>query len=155
MKKLAIILVVIIMCFAFTACKDESEPTTTAETSVVHTLPPTEVVTDEYEWAEVDCDITIFDENGNAIVYPESFETFAVVGSTDEDSYIKLKVTDEAKDVLSAIDSKENLALMINGDTYGDVTYCGEPFNGEIEIGHSFAYEQICNIATVIRGLFN
>lgn len=135
-----------------TACEKNTEPT---EPTITHTLPPTENVSVDYEWVEIDCYMTISDADNNVIVNPEDFTTFAVVGSTDEDSYIIVKVSDEATATLNSVADKSQLFLLIGGDSFGDVSYGDGEFTGEIELGHSLPYEQVCNLATTIRGLFN
>ena len=81
--------------------------------------------------------------------------TFAVVGSNDEDSYVIVKVSDEATDALNNVADKSQLCFLIGGDSFGDVSYGDGEFTGEIELGRTLPYEQVCNLATTIRGLFN
>lgn len=155
MKKFIAIICVVLLAVSFTACKNDTQPTEATNETEVHTLPPTESVPDEYEWAEIDCYMTICDQDNNVIVAPEEFTTFAVVGSTDEDSYVIVKVTDEATATINNVTDKSQLILLIGGDSFGDVSYGDGEFTGEIELGHSLPYEQVCNLATNIRGLFN
>lgn len=155
MKRFIALLCVIILAFCITACGNEAETTTPTDATIIHTLPPTENVSTDYEWAEIDCYMTISDYDNNAIAGPEDFTTFAMVGSTDEDSYIIVKVSDSATDALNNIADKSQLMLLIGGDSFGDVSYGEGEFTGEIELGHSMTYEQVCELATTLRGLFN
>lgn len=151
MKKLTIIALVIMTCILFCACgeKEEKEPNTT------HTIPPTQAAVAEPEWAEVDCDIILANpENMETILYAEDFETFAVIGTTDEDSYIKIKVTDEATKMIKTLGELPTLQLIVNGDTIADITIDPATFNGEIEFGEDTPYEVLCQCASFIRGLF-
>lgn len=156
MKRILALLCVAILVFSLTACKGNSDVTdTTTQATEMHTLPPTENVSTDYEWAEIDCYMTISDYENNAIANPEDFTTFAMVGSTDEDSYIIVKVSEEATTALNNVADKSQLLLLIGGDSFGDVSYGEGEFTGEIELGHSMTYEQVCELATTLRGLFN
>ena len=155
MKKIIALMCVGLLAVSITACKNDPQPTEVPNETEVHTLPPTENISDDYEWAEIDCYMTISDADNNVIVNPEDFTTFAVVGSTDEDSYIIVKVTEQATEALNNVADKSQLFLLIGGDSFGDVSYGEGEFTGEIELGHSLPYDQVCNLATTIRGLFN
>ena len=155
MKKLIAFLCVILMAICMTACNNTSDTTETIAETQTHTLPPTESVSDDYEWAEIDCTMTITDSENNIVVYPEEFTTFAVVGSTDEDSYVIVKVSEEATTAINNVADKSHLFFLIGGDSFGDVSYGEGEFNGEIILGKSLPYDQVCNLATTIRGLFN
>lgn len=154
MKKLLCILAVVLVCASFCSCTNKGDTTPTAEPTTTHTLPPTENTTTEYEWAEIDCELALTDKDGNTVAYADDFETFAIVGSTDDDSYIIVKLTDEATDIINTTSDVSELSLSINGEVYSDVTFPDE-FTGEIEIGNNMTFEQVCELATTIRGLFN
>lgn len=152
MKKLALFALILILCLVFTACTEDTTPTE----STNHTLPPTEatVSTQEYEWAEIDCVITMTDESGNVVLQLDDFVTFACVGSTDTDSCIKLKLTDDASSELKSM-GNATYTVDIDSTTQETVTIDTKTFTDEIEIGHDLSYEQVCELATTIRGLFN
>lgn len=152
MKRILSIIAVTLVCVCFASCTNKETPSTT-DATIAHTLPPTENVSTEYEWAEIDCELAINDKDGNSVLYAEDFATFAVAGSTDEDSYIIIKVTDEATDMINTIGTSD-LSLTINNEVCYDVCF-PEEFTGEFEIGKAMTYEQVCELATTIRGLFN
>ncbi len=152
MKRILSIIAVTLVCVCFASCTNKEAPSNT-DATIAHTLPPTENVSTEYEWAEIDCELAINDKDGNAVLYAEDFTTFAVAGSTDEDSYIIIKVTDEATDMINTIGTSD-LSLTINDEVCDDVCF-PEEFTGEFEIGKAMTYEQVCELATTIRGLFN
>lgn len=155
MKKitaLALVLTLILsICLFVTGCsKDKSQ-----DDNTVHTLPPTEATQAEPEWAEVDCDIALIKSlTSETILYGEDFETFAVYGTTDEDSYIEIKVSEEAVGVVNSAQDLSNLQLIINGDTVADIVIKPETFTGEITFGQDMPYESLCTLASSIRGLF-
>lgn len=152
MKKLTIIILAIIMCVTFSAC---TKTETAVEETTTHAIPATQPVIAEPEWAEVDCDIALIDANTNTtVLYGEDFTKFAVMGTTDEDSYIVIETTDEAKDVINSMTEIPTLQLVINGDTRGDIVIKVGTFTGEISFGHDFPYETLCQLAITIRGLF-
>ncbi len=153
MKKILSLLAVVLVCVSFCCCTNKEDITPTVEPTTTHTIPPTENASTEYEWAEIDCELALNDKGGNAVLYAEDFTTFAVAGSTDEDSRIIVKVTDEATDMINTIGAAD-LSLTINGESCDDVTF-PEEFTGEFEIGNNMTYEQVCELATTIRGLFN
>lgn len=154
-KTTAFILVLTLIlsaCMLITGCSEEEIPQVDTTT---HTIPPTEAGTIEPEWAEVNCDIALIDASTNTtIIYGEDFDTFAVYGTTDEDSYIEIKVTQEATDVINSVQDLSEVQLVINGDTVGDITLKPGSFTGEIAFGHDFPYENLCILASSIRGLY-
>ncbi|MBQ8056761.1 MAG: hypothetical protein IJ275_00320 [Ruminococcus sp.] len=156
MKKITAIILALTLvlstCLVITGCSEEEAPQVDNST---HTLPPTEAVVIEPEWAEVDCDIALIDASTNTtIIYGDDFDTFAVYGSTDEDSYIAIKVTQEATDTVNSTQDLSNVQLVINGDTAGDIVIKPGSFTGEIAFGHDFPYENLCILASSIRGLY-
>ncbi len=155
MKKrlLLLITLIIMICVVCTACAEPENEVKSGETTV-HTLPPTEVITVEPEWAEVDCDIALVDSEENIVVTAEDFETFAVIGADDSTSYIAIKVSDEATSMINAMSSTD-LSLKIEGKFVEKDSIPTTNFTGEIEIGHDMSYQELCELATTIRGLFN
>ncbi len=153
MKKTALILCVIICVLFTTACTKQKDPTTE---TLPHSIPATQPVVLEPEWAEIDCDISLVDVDTNSIILmAEDFETFAVVGTTDEDSYIILKTTDDAVNMMQATSYvPSNLQLVVNGETKADIAIDFATFNGEITFGEKLSYESLCELASIIRGLF-
>lgn len=150
MKKLTILLLTVLMCVFFAGCQGDTQPS--AEPTESHTIAPTEISTTEYEWAQIECEISLFDSEGNTILYSEDFTNFAVVGNTDADSYIILQLTDDAQSMLSTIDTS-SVSLAIYGDTMADVKVSED--KSTVTFGNSIPFESLCEIATTIRGLFN
>lgn len=152
MKKTALFLCIIICALFTTACAGQ-DPTTE---NLPHSIPATQPVVLEPEWAEIDCDISLVDaDTSNIILMAEDFETFAVVGTTDEDSYIILKTSDEAVTMMQATSYvPTNLQLVVNGETKADISLDFATFNGEITFGEDMSYESLCELASIIRGLF-
>ncbi|MBQ8860447.1 MAG: hypothetical protein IJ015_03810 [Ruminococcus sp.] len=152
MKKLTVILLALLMCVFFSAC---NKPDVEVEETTTHTIPATQPPLIEPEWAEVNCDIALIDPNTNTtILYGEDFSTFAVIGTTDEDSYITIKTTDAATQIINSMDELPTLQLVINGDTRGDIVLKPDSFTGEFSFGHNLPYEALCQLASSIRGLF-
>ncbi len=149
MKKLTIILTAILLCVIFASCAGNTEPT---EPPVSHTIAPIEETVSQYEWAEIECELALSDSEGNVLLYSDDFTYFAVVGSTDEDSYIILQVTQDAQAVLSTVDTSA-VSLTIYGDTVADVKVSDD--KSSITFGNSIPYATLCEYATTIRGLFN
>lgn len=151
MKKLTLIALLIITCVLFCACEKEEKE----QNNSTHTIPPTQAVIVEPEWAEVDCDMILANpETMETVLYAEDFETFAVIGTTDEDSYIKIKVTEEATQMIKTLGELPSLQLIVNGDTFADITIDPATFNGEIVFGEDIPYDVLCQRASYIRGLF-
>ncbi len=152
MKKLTVILLAILMCMVLGACNESQNP---IDETTTHTIPATQPVVAEPEWAEVDCDIALIDPDTNTtILYGEDFSTFAVIGTTDEDSYITIKTTDMATNIVNSMADIPALQLIVNGETKGDVIIEAGSFDGEITFGHDYPYEALCELASTIRGLF-
>ena len=155
-KYTAIILaltLVLSLCLVFSGCKEE-QPTAEPDTTT-HTLPPTEAIDVEPEWAEVDCDIALFQTaTSSPILYSEDFETFALVGTNDADSYIVLKLTDDAVNTIKSTQDLSDLQLIIYGDTVADIVIDPTSFTGEIKFGETYPYDSLCTLASTIRGLY-
>lgn len=152
MKKSILLILAILLCvFCCSACSknDSNEPT-----DAPHSLSPTLNASVEYEWAPIDCDIALVNNDSNIYVSEKDFETFAVVGSGDS-AYIILKVSDSATQQLNSLNSATMLSLTINGEKVDGVSISSVTFNGEIEFAHDMKYEQLCELANTIRGLFN
>lgn len=151
MKKLSLIATIIMMCVLFCACAQE---TVTETENTAHTLPPTQSIVTEPEWAEIDCDIALLDNSSNLILSSTDFETFAVVGSTDDDSYILLKVSEQATEMLLTMQDKNELYITVNGEVVASANIDTATFDGEITVGEDMTYDSLCELATTIRGLF-
>lgn len=153
MKKLTLIILTVLLCVMFTACA-EKEPDITEETTA-HTIPNTLPAVVEPEWAQVDCDIALVDADTNTVILSaEDFTIFAVIGTTDEDSYIILQTTEDGKGTVNALTEVPALQLVVNGETKADVTFEAGNFTGEIEFGHAIPYQALCELASTMRGLF-
>lgn len=152
MKKLLIFTTIIMMCLSLVACVGDTTPT--EEETSTHTLPPTEtVVAVEPEWAEVNCDIKLINGDSQVILSSEDFDTFAVVGTNDDDSYIEIKVTNDAVDIVKSSDL-ENATISINNKYSSSVTIDISTFDGKIEFGSPWSYDELCSLASTIRGLY-
>lgn len=151
MKKLLIFTAIIMMCICMAACVADTTPT---EETSTHTLPPTETVANlEPEWAEIDCNIKLINADSQVILSAEDFETFAVVGTNDDDSYIVVKVTDQAIDTVKSSDLS-NSTISINDEYSSAISIDTETFEGKIEFGYEWSYDELCLIASSIRGLY-
>ncbi|MBR2714824.1 MAG: hypothetical protein IKB73_01300 [Ruminococcus sp.] len=154
MKKLTLIILAIMMCVMFASCAKE-EVNNDDKSSTTHTIPASESVNEaEPEWAEIDCDMTLVDAQGNIVLSGSDFETFALVGTNDDDSYILIKTSQEATDIVKTADPSSTLDLCINGNTVGGGSISPSEFNGEIKLGEDMTYETLCELANSIRGLF-
>ena len=154
-KSTAILLVltlILSLCVVLTGCKEEKTP---APDTTTHTLPPTQATIAEPEWAEVLCDIALFETATNTpVILNDDFDTFALVGSNDADSYIVLKVTEDALNTIKTNQSLSDLQLIINGDTVADIVIDPATFTGEIKFGETYPYDSLCTLASQIRGLY-
>ncbi len=155
MKILVSLLITVLLCFSLVGCSQTEEVIPTEEPTKAHSIAPTEEFLVEPEWAPIDCNITLNDAKGNIVVQSYDFLTFALVGNTDEDSKIKLKLSDEATDMLKSNNEDLTLTLNINDTAIEDVVISPSTFSGEFEIGESYSYQDTCDLATTIRGLFN
>lgn len=156
MKRFIALTLIIMLCVSLTACMGNTTP---SEEISTHTLPPTEAsVTVEPEWAEVDSDIALTDGENNIVVAAIDFETFALVGTNDDDSYIKIKLNDSGyKNLVEYTTYTSNtLYLYLNGEKIDELTFdtytdsAPNPF----EFGHDISYNELCELAGAIRGLF-
>lgn len=151
MKRLTLLILAVLISLTITACsqKEVVEETTT------HTIPATQPPVTEPEWAQVDCDISLADpESGNTILYAEDFTNFAVMGTTDEDSYIVLQTTEDAKNFVNSLAEISTLQIIINGNSKDDIVIKAGEFTGEIAFGHNLPYEALCQLASSMRGLY-
>ncbi len=157
MKKLVSITIIVALCVLMCACSTTTVAPPLEEETTTHTLPPTQSETAEPEWAEVDSDI-ILSSGEEIVVGTQDFETFALMGSNDEDSYIILKVNDSGhKNILEYTSITSNtLYLYLNGEEIEELTI--DPYTDDvpmtIEFGHDKSYEELCELASIIRGLF-
>lgn len=156
MKKLTAIILVLTLILSLSVmlsgCKEEKVP---APDTTTHTLPPTQASITEPEWAEVNCDIALFETATNTpVILNDDFETFALVGTNDEDSYITLKVSEDALNTIKSNQELSDLQLIINGDTVADLVIDPQTFTGEIKFGETYPYESLCVLASSIRGLY-
>lgn len=157
MKKFTAIVLVLTLILSLslvlTGCQEDEK--TSAPDTTTHTLPPTQATIAEPEWAEVSCDIALFETATNTpILVNEDFQTFALVGSNDEDSYIILKVSEDAVNTVKSTQELSDLQLIINGDTVADLVIDPETFTGEIKFGENHPYDSLCVLASQIRGLY-
>lgn len=135
------------------SCNKEPEVTPTEAISI-HTLPPTTAEA-EPEWCKIDCDISLNDDKGAIVVSSEDFDTFALIGSNDNDCALRIKVTDTGADImnLSYQQGVTKLSLNINGKKFADIALNEESLDGEFDIKGKYTFEQLCNWSNVIRGL--
>lgn len=155
MKKIIASIIIMLLCISLFGCSQTQEIIPTEEPTKAHSIAPTEEYLVEPEWAPIDCNITLNDKDNNIVVPSYDFLTFALEGSTDEDSRILLKLSDEATDMLKQNSESLTLTLTINDTPIEDVVISPDTFNGEFEIGASYSYQDTCDLATTIRGLFN
>lgn len=108
--------------------------------------------TEEPEWAPVDCDIAL-SSGGTVYAQNADFPTFAIVGTNSDNGALVFIVEQTAAAVLSAsaVDA-DSYILTVNGeDLSGSVSFndgCTEmTFKGDC------SYTELCEIASVIRGL--
>ena len=152
MKKLVLILLALIMCTAFVGCNNQNE--NNEETKTKHTVPATDAINDELEWAGILCDLQLNDSSGQCVLLSNDFEMFALSGSTDTDSYITMKVTDDAAKMLKALPQSEQMTLLINNIEVAKITIDPKTFDGKFEFGHSDSFSQLCEYSNIIRGLY-
>ncbi len=152
MKKLALILLALIMCTAFVGCNNHNEQT--KQTNTKHTVPATDAINSELEWAQILCDLQLNDSKGQPVLLTNDFEMFALTGSTDTDSYITIKVTDDATNMLKALKQAEQMSLLINNIEVAKVTIDPNSFDGKFDFGHDDSFSQLCEYSNIIRGLY-
>lgn len=150
-KKIAILLLAVMIVFTLSACAQSTDEV--VEETSAHTIPPTQAVTTDYEWAEIDCDITLTDADSNVVAFADDFEMFALVGTNDDDSCIRLKLSENATSMLCSV-GEQTLTVSINSQVVDSVTISPDTFDGEFEICSDLSFESLCELATTIRGLF-
>ncbi len=152
MKKIALIMLALVMLTAFVGCDTSDDKT--QETKPQHTVPPTDTINSSVEWASVLCDLQLNDSKNEPVIIGDDFEMFALMGSTDTDSYITIKVSDNAKEIIKAMPDCNNMKLLINNVEVATISIDPATFDGEIEFGHSDTFSQLCEFANIIRGLY-
>ena len=154
MKKLLTILMVALIALAAAGCgqqsndKDTDKPTEAASNRM-HTVPPTEA--QEPEWAPVDCEIELHSSDA---VYADSkaFRTFALVGSADDNCELRFTLDDETAAMLSKESRDKEYYLIVNEKTLkGDVSLNDDCT--EVTMKGGYSYNEMCILATEIRGL--
>ncbi len=154
MKKLLAIFMIVLMCITLCACNNSPSTEPTEETSA-HTLAPTQAENTQEEWVEIDCDISLKNADGVSIIGAPDFETFTLCGTNDEDSCIKLKLSEIAVEVLCSYTEPTVFYVYIGLDKIASANIDPATFDGVIEIGSDLSYNELCELATTIRGLFN
>lgn len=155
MKKILILLTLCAVCLAFASCKDDT-PANSQQPSAApkHTVAPTDVIHNELEWAPVDCDITLNTKDSQPVLINDDFDTFALVGNTDEDSHIVIKLTDDAASALKTMTELSDMPLLINNVEVAKITIDKNTFNGEITFGEKDTISQLQEYANIMRALY-
>ncbi|MBQ4128947.1 MAG: hypothetical protein IJD68_04160 [Ruminococcus sp.] len=154
MKKLLTVTLIIMLCVLCTSCAFTTTQEPTEDIST-HTIPPTQDQTVAEEWAEIDCDIKLLDADGNTVVGFDDFETFTLSGTNDDDSCIKVKLSETATQMLCSLPEPTQLYIYISDEKIAPVNIDPATFNGEIAFGSDLSFDKLCELATAIRGLFN
>ena len=155
MKKLLILLLLAATALCIVGCGSKpvepttAEPTANAEPSAQrHTIPPSET---QLEWAPVDCDIALCSAEA-ILIGEDDFLTFALAGSTDEDCALRFALSESGAGVLSAQQTAGGLHLTVDGKPLnGTLTFSDDC--SEITMTGGYTYEEMCRLATAIRGL--
>ena len=153
MKRFVIILTLIILCLSFTACKEEAVKETPTQPEK-HTIAPSEIINNELEWAAVDCDIALNNAQAEPVLMGDDFDTFALCGSNDEDSYIVIKLSDDATKAVKTMPETENMPLLINNVEVAKINIDPANFNGEITFGENDTINQLQEYANIMRALY-
>ena len=150
MKRI-IVLFSVLAVVMLAACGAQPEPVTEAPTEPepqLHTVAPTEAVA-EPEWAPVDSELSL-ERDGQIYAQGEDFVSFALVGDGDS---VKLmfELSELAAGVLSSQDDPSGFTLSLNGEAIGSAVLSSDCTELTLDGEHS--YEELCELATVIRGL--
>lgn len=128
-----------------------TEPETQPETQPqLHTVAPMNDTDSEPEWGYVDCDIAVVNSENETVLSKNDFEAVAVSAS-GENAALLFRVTSQGADVMAAT-GEETLAVTLDGEKIGSLN----PQNitdSEFTLAGDYTYEEICDLATRIRGL--
>ncbi len=147
MKKTTLLIIVALLCVLLVSCKKETPPENT-----LHTMPPTENSSLEPEWAQIDCDIALLDSNLEVVLLMDSFDTFALV--EDNESYIIVRVTDDAKKQLCSATTINDYSITLENEVIADVTVDPDTFNGEFIIGKGMPTEDVYILCDRFRNFY-
>lgn len=152
MKKILTILMIASVALCAAGCAKETDRNTAEPTAQpgtqLHTIPPTEQIA-EPEWAPVDCEISL---QNDTLMYADSsgFLTFALTGSADEDCALRFAF-DEATTALLAQQAPTDAYITLNGEPLvGTLSFNAD--YSEATLTGGYTYEEICQLANVIRG---
>ncbi len=153
MKRYLIVFLTIITAVLAAGCSKQSATQTepAAEPSTqLHTIPPTETGM-QPEWAPVDCEITL--ESSDS-VYAEGsdFQTFALVGNSDETCALHFILDDVTAAMLSQQDAGISYYVTVNGKVLKSEVTFNSDFT-ELTLKGGYTYSEMCALATEIRGL--
>ena len=154
MKRFLSILMIAAVALLMFGCSKsddkQSSDTSSASAAEAETRPFGK--TAEPEWAPVDCEISLYSGN---LVYAQNadFPTFAIVGDSDVNCALLFTVDKTAAAVLSMNqDEGIKYALSVNGDELTGTVSFNDDFT-EMTFKGAYSYEDMCSIASVIRGL--
>lgn len=155
MKKISIfLLITTILSICILCCACGEQPTEETQAPTIHTMPPTTSLTIEPEWCEIDCNLSLIDTDSNEVISENDFDTFALCGSDDTNSYITIKLSEQGTQIINSLSAPTELSLIIENTVLTKVTLDPATFNGEFDFGDDKSFETLCEYANTIRGLF-
>lgn len=153
MKRIILSLTLVILCLTFAGCKEEEAAPPAPTQTQMHTIPPTEEINSELEWAPVDCDIVLNNSESQPVLYGDDFDTFALVGTNDDDSYIVIKLSEDATNAVKAMEKSDDMPLLIDNVEVAKISLDPTNFNGEITFGIDDTILKLQEYANTMRAL--
>ncbi len=158
MKRIFVLILAFVFCFALTACTENNEPQSATEASSEKHQIPQSTSSDEPQWCLIGCDnIYISDvenNSGNIVVPKENFTMFALNKIDKENKYgFIFKLNEQGTQQLSdATLSGSDLFIIVNGELFSKITYSQQIIDGEITVTFNESFEELSSWADTIRG---
>ena len=153
MKRFLIIVLTAALALTAAACGGTVKPVATELATQagtqLHTMPPEEKPA-ALEWAPVDCELAL-ENAGGVLADRAAIPTFALAGSTDEDCALHFMVDQMTSGVLQQ-SGGEGCYLTLDGNRLNGKLSFSEDFS-ELTLAGGYDYEEMCQLATTIRGL--
>ncbi len=154
MKRFLLILMIAATALLAVGCAkggDQSNKETVAEPTTKLDTIPTTSPEGQPEWAPVDCDIKL--ESAQYVFAEGSdFQTFALVGNTDDNCELRFTLDVVTSGMLSQQDKATAYYLTLDGKKLNGTITFNDDFS-EFSLKGGYSYNDLCALASQIRGL--
>lgn len=155
-KRITLLFVVLIFVLSISACGEKKdEKKSTEEATQLHTMISRKSDSDD-EWCKIYAEVSLKDKDKNDILTSSDIDSFTLKGNTDNNSYISIKIKDEALDMLKYMyktQKGETLSLYIAHKKLCDIKFTEDILKGSIDIGKDIPYTTLCQWSSALRGL--